>query len=98
MVRKHTNLVLLMLTRYFFTHTNVNSAVRFCESELAAVRARTIRDVICDNTNVTGLPYDSFRHDASAGDALIVPCSERNLLLPDLHCVPGADCNRNFVV
>ena len=76
--------------RYFFTHTNVNGKLRFCDSELSAIRARTIRDVICDNTNVAGVPYDSFRHDASNEDVLIVPCSERNVLNPDLGCEPGA--------
>ena len=73
--------------RYFFTHTNVNRKLRFCDSELSAIRARTMRDVICDNTNVTGVPYDSFRHDTD--NVLVVPCSERNILLPDLGCEPG---------
>ena len=76
--------------RYFFTHTNVNRELRYCDSELSAIRARTVRDVICDNTDVAGVPSDSFRHDAANGDVLIVPCSQRNILLPDLDCEPGA--------
>ena len=73
----------------------MNRKLRFCDSELSAIRARTVRDVICDNTDVTGVPYESFRHDTSNGDVLIVPCSERNILLPDLDCESGAFCG-NF--
>ena len=45
--------------RYFFTHTNVQPEVKFCENDLSIIRKRTLRDIICENTDLYRLPRDS---------------------------------------
>jgi hypothetical protein len=74
--------------RYFFTHTNVDKKLRFCDTELAAIRRRTIRDVICDNTDVEGIPINPFLHDKE-GEGDIVDCKKINRLEPDIGCHLG---------
>ncbi len=72
--------------RYFFTHANVPREIRLCDGELAQLRKRTIRDVICDNADdVTGLPLNPFTHDRDAGED-IVSCAQRNELRPEVGC------------
>ena len=49
--------------RYFFTHANVNRTLRFCKADLAQIRSRTLKDVICDNTEMKTVPKNTLLHD-----------------------------------
>ena len=44
--------------RYFFTHDNVD--ISLCPNDLKIIRKRTLRDVICDNTDIQSLPLSVF--------------------------------------
>ncbi len=79
-------------SRYFFTHRNVAREVRFCPSDLAQLRRRTIFDVICDNIDhgedFTLQPRPFFK---SGPENAIIKCRDAaNPLIPEYKCLDGS--------
>ena len=76
--------------RFFFTHNNTE--VGFCENDLEILRQRSLRDVICDNTDITELPRDVFRVESDENPVL--PCNDNfRSMDPENLCLFGAKVN-----
>ena len=73
--------------RYFYTHTNVDRNVRYCDSALATIQRRTLRDVLCDNLNLDKLQLNVFKL-ASDDTNPVMPCGKinRDQILENLFC------------
>lgn len=63
-----------------FIHT-MFSSYRFSSSDLTAIRKRTLKDVICDNSIMEGLPESALVH--TIGSTSVVSCASRKPLLPE---------------
>ncbi len=74
--------------RFFFTHDNVDEGIKFCPGDLAKLRRRTLRDIICENTDITDLARSAFRIPSASNP--LVSCSEVNSLDPDDLCLFNA--------
>lgn len=61
--------------RFFFTHERS----KFDDDQLAAIRRRTLADIICDNTKITETPENVFLRSS-----LPRKCDEKNVLDLDL--------------
>ena len=62
--------------RFFFTHFEGNGVTNaFTDAQLRAIKSRSLRDVLCENTDMFELQLNVFRLDGRK-----VPCSQRNEL------------------
>ena len=63
--------------------------VRFCDAELGQIRNRTMRDIMCENTDLAEITPDPFKSPEFAGNE-VLPCTRFNPLEPaDEECVSG---------
>lgn len=79
--------------RFFFTHSNVDK-IDFCPSDVEFLRHRTLRDIICENTDIEALPLSVFQVPSASNPVL--ECNQQaHPLEPQELCLFGSDRQAN---
>ena len=66
----------------------MDSHLKFCHGDLELIKKRTLRDIICDNTDVKRLPRSVFQ--VPSVNNPMVDCQTMRRLLPSQLCLFGA--------
>ena len=75
--------------RFFFTHENTGM-VKFCHSDLELLRKRTLRDIICENTEIDELPMNVFKVESPENPSVSCRNQINRLEIEEL-CLFGAN-------
>ena len=77
------------LSRYFYSHKNVHPIHRLCDDDFENIQKRTLRDIICENSNLKELQANPF---LARDDNINNPfsCTQFNQFVPaGLRCAPS---------